>query len=233
MKKNSMMRIAALLLALTLMTSCFVGGTFAKYTTAGNKALETARVAHWGVTIDVSGDDAFAKNYKDAATDVAAEITVASSTVDKVVAPGTNGTLFTMNVEGSPEVDTQITITADLELVGWVDAGGDFYCPIVFNINGTSYAWLDSYASLDEFEAVVENAITAQAGTYQANADLSTVLDDTITWSWAFRTGDDDAEKAANDIKDTYLGDCAAGIITGKTASTISLTMSITIEQVD
>ena len=31
MKKNRTMRVAALLLALTLMTSCFVGGTFAKY----------------------------------------------------------------------------------------------------------------------------------------------------------------------------------------------------------
>lgn len=229
MKKNVMMRIAACLLVCVLASTCGISGTFAKYVTDGGKALETARVAHWGVTIDVSGDDAFAKNYKDQATDVAAEMTVVSSTEDEVIAPGTNGTLFTMDVQGSPEVDTQVTITANLELVGWVDANGDFYCPIVFNINGTPYAWLDSYASLDEFEAVVENAIVAQAGIYQANADLNTVLDDTITWSWEFRTGANDAEKEANDVKDTFLGDQAAA----GSASTISLTMSITIEQID
>ena len=54
MKKNSTMRIAALLLVLTLMTSCFVGGTFAKYTTSGHIS-DTARVAKWGVTITTSG----------------------------------------------------------------------------------------------------------------------------------------------------------------------------------
>ncbi len=229
MRKNRMMRLASILLVCVLLSTSVISGTFAKYTTAGSKALETARVAHWGVTIDVSGDDAFAKNYKDQATDVAADMTVVSSTEDEVIAPGTNGTLFTMDVQGSPEVDTQVTITANLELVGWVDANGDFYCPIVFNINGTPYAWLDSYTSLDEFEAVVENAIVAQTGIYQANADLNTVLDDTITWSWEFRTGATDAEKEANDVKDTFLGDQAAA----GNASTISLTMRITIEQVD
>lgn len=221
MKKNRMMRVAVMLLALTLMTSCFVGGTFAKYVTTGNKAQETARVAHWGVTINVSGDNAFAKNYKDAATDVEAEITVASSTEDKVVAPGTNGTLFTMDVEGSPEVDTQITITANLELNGWVLADSTVYCPIVFKVNGTDYVWDSAlYANIDEFEAVVENAITAQAGTYEAKTDLSTLLDDTITWSWAFD---------GNDVNDTYLGDQAAD----DNAATISLEMNITIAQVN
>ena len=221
MKKNRAMRIAALLLVLTMMTSCFVGGTFAKYVTEGEKTLETARVAHWGVKITVSGDDAFAQTYQDAYTNVAADITVASSTGDDVVAPGTTGTLFTMNVEGSPEVDTQVTITADLELNGWVLADSSVYCPIVFNVNGTDYAWnAGTYASIDDFEAVVEKAITEQAGKYEANADLSTVLDDSITWTWAI--GDPSAE-------DTYLGDQAAE----GNAATISLEMSIKIEQVD
>ena len=34
MKKTGFMRAALLLLVLTLITSCFVGGTFAKYTTS-------------------------------------------------------------------------------------------------------------------------------------------------------------------------------------------------------
>lgn len=231
--KNKTMRIAAVLLALTMMTSCFVGGTFAKYVTEGGKTLETARVAHWGVTIDVSGDTAFSKTYKDQAVPAgAAEITVESSTADKVVAPGTQGTLFTMNVEGSPEVDTEVTISADLELVGWVDEGGDIYCPIVFTVNGTEYAWdAGTYANIDEFEAVVEQAITAQAGTYEANADLSSVLDDSISWRWFFDkdTVDNPLNTYQNDVDDSYLGDEAAA----GNAATISLTMNIRIEQVD
>lgn len=47
MRKNKTMRAAALLLALTLITSCFVGGTFAKYTSSAS-ASSQARVAYWG-----------------------------------------------------------------------------------------------------------------------------------------------------------------------------------------
>ena len=43
MKKNSTMRIAAVLMVLTLMTSCFVGGTFAKYTTADDASDNTKK----------------------------------------------------------------------------------------------------------------------------------------------------------------------------------------------
>lgn len=234
MKKNRAMRIAALLLVLTMMTSCFVGGTFAKYVTEGKKAQETARVAHWGVTIDVSADDAFAKTYEDEYTDVVADITVSSSNDDEVVAPGTNGTLFTMNVKGTPEVDTKVTTTANLELVGWTLADDSFYCPIVFTIDGNEYAWENTYTSLDDFEKDIEDAITNAMGTqYQANDTLDTDLE--ISWRWDFENGENADEIAANDAKDTYLGDCAAGLYAdeGKTASTISLEMSIKIEQVD
>mgnify|MGYP002508629535 CR=1 FL=1 len=49
-----MKRFVAMLLVLVLMTSCFVGGTFAKYTTA-DSASDTARVAKWGITVSTSG----------------------------------------------------------------------------------------------------------------------------------------------------------------------------------
>lgn len=47
MKKNKTMRLAVLLLVLTLVTSCFVGGTFAKYVSTASASAE-ARVAYWG-----------------------------------------------------------------------------------------------------------------------------------------------------------------------------------------
>ena len=45
-KKNRTLRAAVLMLALVLITSCFVGGTFAKYVTSG-EAGDNARVAKW------------------------------------------------------------------------------------------------------------------------------------------------------------------------------------------
>lgn len=62
-KKNVLMRSAGLLLALVLVTSCFVGSTFAKYVTSGD-AGDNARVAKWGVSITAHATgDVFAKEY--------------------------------------------------------------------------------------------------------------------------------------------------------------------------
>lgn len=135
MKKNRTMRTAALLLALTLMTSCFVGGTFAKYATA-DSAQDTARVAKFGVVVTASGNDAFAEAYGtddkaftpgddgqyDAATVVAAaETTVDGETTrDKVVAPGTTGSFGGLSITGTPEVDVTMTIASALTIgEGW------------------------------------------------------------------------------------------------------------------
>ena len=60
-KKNWTMRAAVLMLVLVLITSCFVGGTFAKYVTSGS-GTDSARVAKFGVTVTASGD-LFAKEY--------------------------------------------------------------------------------------------------------------------------------------------------------------------------
>ena len=49
------MRVAGLLLALVLVTSCFVGGTFAKYVT-GNYGEDNARVAKFGVAVQGTSD---------------------------------------------------------------------------------------------------------------------------------------------------------------------------------
>ena len=64
MKKTRTMRMAAVLFALVLITSCFVGNTFAKYVASG-EATDTARVAKFGVTIvaDNTTDGMFKKEY--------------------------------------------------------------------------------------------------------------------------------------------------------------------------
>ena len=61
-KKHWTLRAAGLLFALVLITSCFVGGTFAKYVTSGY-GHESARVAKFGVTMSVATDTAFKQNY--------------------------------------------------------------------------------------------------------------------------------------------------------------------------
>ena len=48
MKGSKLPKLAALLLVLTLVTTCFVSGTFAKYVSEG-EGEDAARVAKWGI----------------------------------------------------------------------------------------------------------------------------------------------------------------------------------------
>lgn len=95
MKKNWTMRVALLVVALTLITSCFVGGTFAKYVT-GASYEDTARVAKFGVLLTIDGEG-FATEYATDDTSYKGEVTVKAE--EKVVAPGTPAGLKTETSE--------------------------------------------------------------------------------------------------------------------------------------
>lgn len=66
-KKHWTLRAAGLLFALVLITSCFVGGTFAKYVTS-KSASDIARVARFGVKITAEDHTAFKTTYTTDAT---------------------------------------------------------------------------------------------------------------------------------------------------------------------
>ena len=101
MKKTT--RVLVALLALTLVTSCFVGGTFAKYVVSGDIDEDTARVAKFGVELTAESD-IFAASY-----DANGSISVLAN--EDVVAPGTTGTAAIFSITGAPEVDVQVTAT--------------------------------------------------------------------------------------------------------------------------
>ena len=223
MKKMNLTKLMAVLVVLCLITSTFVGSTLAKYVTNGT-GTDSARVAKFGVKIETDGT-MFGKSYKDGI--VAVEVGQADDAVTvvsdvNVVAPGTNGTLAAYSVTGTPEVDVKVDMVATLTLEHW-EVAGDFYCPIVFTVNGTPISGLD-YDDVDEFIGDVKEAIEATSTYYNAGTDLTTVNDDlNVTWAWAYE---------GDNVKDTKLGDQAAGIDSGVPA-TIQLATELTITQVD
>ena len=120
MKKNWIAKVAVLMLALTMITSCFVGSTFAKYITKA-EGTDTARVAKWGILLTVSGN-AFDYQYKTHETEdeygYDGEYSViAENEKDALVAPGTSSDDLDANlvatVKGKPEVATRYTLTAE------------------------------------------------------------------------------------------------------------------------
>lgn len=112
MRKNKMMRAASALLVAVLLTTSTISGTFAKYVTQ-DSAKDVARVAKWGVELQVSGN-LFGENYVDTieADDATAEtLAVMSNNENDIVAPGTeNGEGFKFSINGIPEVSGKITV---------------------------------------------------------------------------------------------------------------------------
>ena len=217
-----MMRIASVLLVAVVLTTCAISGTFAKYVTSGNGS-DTARVAKWGVTVTGTAatfKETYAKD--DNSFDLAANTVVST---EKVVAPGTAGSMAAFTISGTPEVAVRVTFAGTLELGDkWVDAGGNYYCPLEITVGDTTFKGTDvSYTSADAFEAAVNAKIATYKKDYEANKDLSTIGADApaVSWKWAF-TGNDD-------VKDTYLGDQAAA----GNAATVSLSVTATVTQID
>ena len=213
------MRLAALLLVDVLMSTCGISCTFAKYVTSA-EAMDTARVAKFGVAIDAKGET-FAKAYDDLEKNADAEVLADV----KVVAPGTGGTLASMTLTGTPEVAVKVSYVADFALSdNWI-ANGEFYCPLKINVEGTEVNGLNYINNKDGFESAVEALINGWTKTYNAGTDLSTVEADSVSvsWEWPFSTS------AENDVKDTALGNQAAA---GNPA-TVTLSIKTTVEQVD
>lgn len=225
MKKNWTMRVGVALVALTLITSCFVGGTFAKYTTA-ETGTDSARVAKFGVTVTANGET-FANAYKDEkAAYTATDATVQADTEGtNVVAPGTKGNMTSMTLTGKPEVDVEVKYAATVTISdNWKDKDGNFYFPLVIKVNNTAVE-LSAATDAASVKSAIETAINNYSKTYEANTDLATVGTESlaVSWEWPFSTSD------ANDVKDTHLGDEAAK----DNAATISLSVKTTVTQID
>ena len=65
-----MLRIASVLLVAVLLTTCIISGAFAKYVTKDTDN-DSARVAKWGVTVEIE-NDAFTATYATDDEDVSA-----------------------------------------------------------------------------------------------------------------------------------------------------------------
>lgn len=158
MKKNKMMRIAAVLLIVTLLSTCAISGTFAKYITTG-EGEGSARVAKWGIEISMT-DNLFSNQYETDDADYAGRnngdgktYSVVSADGADVVAPGTKkDDAIVATIKGTPEVATRLYLDLDvtkdikleagdyLDYTTGLDTADTFtlaenYYPVKFDIN--------------------------------------------------------------------------------------------------
>lgn len=246
MKKNRFIKLASGLLVLCLMTTCVIGATLAKYTTAKD-TQDSARVAKWGVRITAATNSAFATEYTKHDTGYAGDVTVESSASDKVVAPGTKGSAAQISLSGTPEVAVRLsfamTVVNEVKLTAGtytntdgatVTLDSDYY-PIKWTLKENDTNVTDA---VDLTLADMARFLSTYHVDYAPNTNLSeTVPTYTLSWAWAFNVNEN------NDKADSILGDLAAGVRGIKKGSSdiaesdyikeVSYKLTITATQID
>ena len=250
MRKNKMMRTAAVLGVAAMLTASVLSGTFAKYTTS-TAGSDKARVAYWGFKKDAELNiDLFDAEYKNGDA-----VTVKSTDgTTNVVAPGTAKTSeFAFNYTGYSNNGTSITapevaytFKVDAAVTGSyanLDANPDFKWTLKKDKNGTE----SEYNTIDELVAAIKKLSGDDSGTkvYEAGAlpseftsvdtDTNTITNTTYTvgWKWAF---EDTGKTAAQDENDTKMGNGFALTPTPEAAAAldnVDLTITITATQKD
>jgi len=247
MRKNRMMRLASALLILTMVTTCAISGTFAKYVTEAT-GTDTARVAYWGFNDDgvLEINNLFVKAYKNDSD----EETVNAKA--DTIAPGTtNSAQFeftytdnTANTLTAPEVDYSLTISV---------AGSSIDAAILNNANiqwklddNTWGTWADMMTDILQLSGSAESYVAGSkesvTTTHEANnipaAFASAGDQHTIEWQWLFTgsgnyTGvdhDDNAGTADVDMTqdeyDTWMANKAA-------LDDVTIKITITATQLD
>ena len=210
MKKNRMMRIAAVLLIAVLLTTSVISGTFAKYVTEVSSS-DSARVAKWGFnTASINFEDLFAASYTN----------VANGSDDlAIIAPGTEGEVsfkFESTLNDGPEV--AYTFKVDTEGSSCADA-------IQKNAN---IQW-----KLDDGEWGTWSALITAIENLDGNKDYGVSelpamvnVEHTVAWQWTFNNTDDGNDN--DDYNDSDLGNTAVD-----EQLAVTLIITITATQID
>ncbi len=191
MKKNKFMRLASALLVLTLLSTCAISGTFAKYTSSNN-ASDSARVAKWGYgTSTVVFADLFSATYTNVNADA------------KVIAPGTEGNA-TFTFAPNASIDTEVAYKLDVEAT----TGSSIDSTIVANTNIQFKLDNGNWGTFEELQTAIANLSVDKV---EANANDATITV-TVYWKWAYETAGEGV--AAQDKTDTDMGIAGNAVVT-------------------
>ena len=182
MKKNVMMRLASFLLVAVLISTSAISGTYAKYTTQDSGSDE-ARVAKWGVELQVFGN-LYGETYKNLIVkDDDSTMTVQSydafkgtSPAADVVAPGTeNAEGFEISLKGQPEVDG--IITTEIKAQNIFLAAGEYGVMVKVD-KAITEATFDEYKEVaDEELYYLDGTDYVVATSYQSGKEYYTLED--------------------------------------------------------
>ena len=187
-RSSTMVRLVAVLAVLMMFTMCFVGGTFAKYTSSATGS-DTATVAKWDIRVngsEIATSDTFTFDLFQTITD--SDLTSAENDIapadGSIIAPGTSGK-FSIAIQNLSQVNAEYAIDYTVTNAGNI--------PVEFSTNGTNWT-----TDIDELDV---NDVAIRLGT-----------DTTVTVQWRWRFEDSNVEQG--DIIDTNLGKVGTATLT-------------------
>lgn len=248
--KNKLMRLASTMLVLTLLSTCVVSGTYAKYVTTAT-ATDTARVAKFGVEIQTWTNRLFKEQYdSDSAYTGNTVENKQEVGIKNLVAPGTksNGDI-SFTVTGKPEVAVEVSYKLDIKENVYVPAGTytDYttadvsndtftsdqpYYPVKFTLQQGGEDVLGcTNVDLTTIQNYLQTTATKQ---YAPGTDLSGtegVKGYTLSWKWDF----EDTNVTNVNKLDTLLGQVAAGVENGypNVVTDLDFDLTISVTQID
>ena len=171
MKKNMMMRIASVLLVAVLLSTCVIGGTFAKYATEAT-GTATATVATWNIDLNDTDMNTFTFNLFDTLKD--SDKTNDETDVDtdaKVIAPGTSGS-FQIKLANNSQVNAGYEVE--------IETPQNFPTSLTFDYTSTGTLAMDAETTITvnwvwAFTEEVENSYAGQSFNVTAKVTVSQV----------------------------------------------------------
>lgn len=187
-RSSMMVRLVAVLAVTMMFTMCFVGGTFAKYTSSAT-GTDNANVAKWDIKVggtNIATNDTFTfelfKTIKD--SNGTADETDMSPVDGTIIAPGTRGS-FDIVIKN----DSQVNATYAIDYT----VTNNDNIPVEFSTNGTD--WKTNINDLDVSGLAINIGVTETV---------------TVQWRWRFEADN----VTVGDNLDTSLGSAATATLT-------------------
>ena len=216
------------MVVLTLISCCFLGTTFARYTSRQSGAA-SVDVANWDITVnDTSMDEnTFAFNFGQISPDKTDYATWSSgdktSKPTNTIAPTGTGSVV---IKNAGEVDATVTIT-----IGEIQFLNEEGTAVTFD--STGYEWEEgkltgSGASAEQVQEVLKLSVTLEDGSLtddnkdankyqytltagQSETQSITITVSSLTWTTNYTDGDV-SEGAVADAIDTWIGENIASV---------------------
>ena len=203
-KKNMIARICGLLIVLTLISCCFLGTTFARYT-SNVRGTASVTVAQWDIDVSVGENGQFAVNWNGNKLSPSQTGWDAEGATDQVQTNAT-GLAKVADITNGGDVNANVLLTYS-ETVTAIWINGTKYDATTWGNSGATYTYADiaklfsiEFYADDSATAIPEDGLSVPAGEARA-------IYGEVTWTTDY-TGITNAERAAAvDAMDTWVGE--------------------------